>query len=244
MNQPIKPHVLVVGDDEDIRDILTDALEEDGYQATTVANEKAMWEAMNQQEFDLLLMDLRLNKENGLQLARKVRAASTVPIMMLTGKGDETDRIIGLELEADGYLVKPLDIRELLAWVRVLIRRNTELSKISNRIIDQPHDQLHFGDWILDLTSRTLNKASGKSVDLTFAEFNLLSTLVNAPDCVLFREKLIEKTCGIESEVFDRTIDVLILRLRRKIEANPKQPRYILTERGIGYAFVGPVRAG
>ena len=164
--------------------------------------------------------------------------------MMLTGKGDETDRILGLELAADDYLMKPFDIRELLARVHALIRRSTQLSRTFNNPVDEDHESYLFGEWILDSTSRELTDSEGKRVDLTFVEYNLLETLVKAPDRIFSREQLLEKTKSSSSDVFDRSIDVAILRLRRKIEPTPKHPRYILTERGVGYYFSGPVKVG
>lgn len=243
MNQPVKRHVVVVDDDADMRATLADALTENGYHATTVANGAAMWSVLKTQTCDLLIMDLRLQSENGLQLARDVRKDSTIPIMMLTGQGDETDRILGLELAADDFLMKPFNVRELLARVYALIRRSTELSH-NFAPIQEDHECLLFGDWILDVTSRELRNTSGGCVDLSFGEFNLLEAFVRSPDRVFSREQLLEKTRSLESDVFDRTIDVMILRLRRKIEPNPRQPKYILTERGVGYLFSGPVKMG
>ncbi len=244
MNPTMKRHVVVVDDEADMRDVLADALTENGYQATTVADGQAMWQVLDSQNCDLLIMDLRLHSENGLQLAREVRRKSTIPIMMLTGQGNETDRILGLEVAADDFLMKPFNVRELLARVYALIRRSTELNQTFNDAVQEHHECLMFGNWILDITSRELKNTSGNFVKLTFGEFNLLETFVKSPDRVLSRAQLLERTRNIENDVFDRTIDVLILRLRRKIEPNPKQPQYILTERGMGYLFSGPVRVG
>ncbi len=244
MNQTIKRHVLVVDDDPEIRAVLSDALTENGYQATAVDDGASMWEVLNTQGCDLLILDLRLNQENGLQLARDVRRQSAIPIMMLTGQGDEMDRILGLELAADDYLMKPFNVRELLARVHALIRRSTELSHTFQEPVETDHECLFFGNWILDVTARQLKDISGKPVDLTFGEFNLLETFAKSPDRVFSREQLLERTRSLDADVFDRTIDVLILRLRRKIEPNPKQPQYILTERGVGYFFSGPVKTG
>ena len=243
MNRSEKKHVLIIDDDRDMREVIVEALESNGYGATAVADGESMWKMLSRKAYDLLLMDLKLGKENGLHLACEVRKDSAIPIMMLTGIGDETDRILGLELVADDFLMKPFNIRELLARVRALIRRNTELNQPSGTIAGGEHDLLKFGAWTLDVTARELRNESGKTVELTLAEFNLLESMLKAPDRVLSREQLIEKSRSIESDVFDRTIDVLILRLRRKIESNPKAPRYIVTERGVGYMLVGPVTA-
>ncbi len=235
-----KHRILIVDDEEDIREVLEDCLQQAGYLTTAVATGREMFQAL-EQETSLLIMDLRLKGEDGLILARQVREQSPLPIMMLTGKGDETDRILGLELAADDYLMKPFNIRELVARVNALIRRSTRLSAQggdSNATeVTQEHDCLLFGDWVLDLTARELKHQSGQSIDLTFGEFSLLEVLANNPKRVFSREELLERTRGDQTDVFDRTIDVQILRIRRKIEPNPKTPMYIRTERGIGYIF-------
>ncbi|MEJ2639948.1 MAG: response regulator [Desulfosarcinaceae bacterium] len=242
MSKPVVYHVVVVDDDVEIREALADALTENGYRTTTVAGGRQLWQVLEEGACDLLIIDLYLERENGLQLARQVRQESDVPIMMLTGKGDETDRILGLELVADDFLMKPFNLRELLARVNALIRRSTHLGRPLNSGIDPDHECLCFGDWILDLTSRELKDRSGRHVDLTFGEFSLLEVLVRSPGQVFSRDQLLDRLHRMESDVFDRTIDVMVLRLRRKIEPNPKAPRFILTKRGAGYLFGGEVR--
>ncbi len=241
MDRPEKYHVVVVDDDPNICDVLLDALMENGYRAFAVADGRSMWRLLKNEKCDLLIMDLYLNKESGLQLAREVRQGSTMPIIMLTGKGDETDRILGLEVAADDFLMKPFNVRELLARVHALIRRCTTLNQPIHFSKADDHEYLLFGNWILDLTIRELKDRSGKRVDLTFGEYTLLEVLLKAPDRVFSRDQLLESTRSCENDVFDRTIDVLILRLRRKIEPNPKKPALILTERGMGYFLAGPV---
>jgi two-component system, OmpR family, response regulator len=246
VSKPVVYHVVVVDDDEEIREALADALTENGYRTTTVAGGEQLWQVLQESACDLLIIDLYLERENGLQLARQIRREgrreSEVPIMMLTGKGDETDRILGLELVADDFLMKPFNLRELLARVNALIRRSTRLGRPLNTIIDTDHECLCFGDWVLDLTGRELQDRSGRRVDLTYGEFSLLEVLVRSPGRVFSRDQLLDRLHHMESDVFDRTIDVMVLRLRRKIEPNPKAPRYILTKRGAGYLFCGEVR--
>ena len=233
--------ILIVDDEADIRELLLDLFDAHGFSAQAVANGEAMREARQNSQFDLVLLDLRLKGEDGLMLARELREQSNIPIMMLTGKGDEMDRILGLELAADDFLMKPFNNRELVARARALLRRSASLTNSPNdsQLISRntDHERLGFDGWVMDLTARTLTRPDGGQEQLTFAEFSLLEVLVKSANRVFSREQLLEATRGIEADVFDRTIDVLILRLRRKIEPNPRQPRYIRTERGLGYTF-------
>lgn len=241
-NQSDGHHIAVVDDESDILEVLEDALGDEGYRVTALTNGQALRDLMRDDPVDLIVLDLKLAGENGLQVAREVRKTSPVPIMMLTGKGDETDRILGLEVAADDFLMKPFNLRELIARVHALLRRSKQLSVTPRTVAEQDHHCLWFDGWRLDLTRRLLYNPAEELVRLTFGEFNLLETLVSAPNRVLSRDFLLEGTRGADSDSFDRSIDVLILRLRRKLEANPKQPRYILTERGLGYVFNVPVK--
>lgn len=238
-----KKHILVVDDDADIRELLSDALAQKGYCVLEAENGAQMWAHLEQKPADLILMDLYLREEDGLNLAREVRERYTSPIMMLTGKGDETDRILGLELAADDYMMKPFNLRELMARIHALLRRSVAHVP-SGPSVHGEHECLLFGPWVLDLTARKLQDQEGKHVVLTLGEFSLLEALIRHPDRIFSREQLIDQSRGLESDVFDRTVDVLILRLRRKIETNPKTPEFIKTQRGLGYFFQGPVRKG
>jgi len=242
MSETVRQRILVVDDELAMRELLQDLLEVGGYAVQAVADGRAMRLALEQTAFALVMLDLRLKGEDGMQLARTLRQQSGIPIMMLTGKGDATDRILGLEMAADDFLMKPFNNRELLARVRALLRRTTELSTpVVRRDDGYSHERLAFGGWVVDLTSRELLRPNGEPESLTYAEFGLLEVLVRAPHRVFSRDQLLESTRGFDADVFDRTIDVLILRLRRKIEPNPKQPQYIRTERGVGYLFAAPV---
>ena len=242
MHKPAAYHVVVVDDDTEIREALADALTDNGYHTTTVANGDQLWQVLKENACDLLLIDLYLDRENGLQLARQVRQETDVPIIMLTGKGDETDRILGLELVADDFMMKPFSLRELLARINALMRRSTRLGRPLHTMTNTDHECLLFGNWVLDLTSRELKDRSGRRIELTFGEYSLLEVLVRSPRRVFSRDQLLDRLHRMESDVYDRTIDVMILRLRRKIEPNPKKPHYILTKRGAGYYFSGEVR--
>ena len=240
-------HVLIVDDEADMREMLCDLIESAGLRATAVEDGTAMRAALDSgcdpgpqsRPYSLLILDLRLKREDGLTLARSVRATSAIPIMILTGKGDETDRILGLELAADDYLMKPFNPRELLARVRALLRRaNGEFTHTPpTPRIPANHDLVRFGGWTLDLTERTLRDRHNQPCSLTPSEFALLETFARNPDRVQTRDQLLENLRGQECDAFDRTIDVLILRLRRKIERNPAHPEFIRTERGLGYLF-------
>lgn len=240
--QPGAHHIAVVDDEIDILNVLEDALLDEGYRVSALHSGRALHALIAKDPVDLIVLDLKLAGESGLQVARDVRLTSPVPIMMLTGKGDETDRILGLEVAADDFLMKPFNLRELMARVHALLRRSKQLSVTPRTVSDRQHDCLWFDDWRLDLTRRVLYNPDDQPVNLTFGEFNLLESLVSSANRVLSRDSLLESTRGADSESFDRSIDVLILRLRRKLEVNPKQPRYILTERGLGYVFRAQVR--
>lgn len=226
--------VVVVDDDQDIRDVLGDALSQQGHNVILAENGDQLMSAFKQDNPDVILLDLRLKQEDGLQLAKAIREQSTVPIMMLTGKGDETDRIIGLEIAADDYMMKPFNLRELIARVNALLRRS---DLMQTKAIQVEHEQYCFGPWSLNMSTRQLLHESGKEVSLTYGEFALLQALITSPNCVLSRDQLMDKTHGLASDSSDRTVDVLILRLRRKIENNPRLPEFIQTERGVGYVF-------
>jgi len=241
MNEKNKKTLLVVDDDQDIRLLLCDALSQKGYCVLEAETGEQMWSHLQQTQVDLLLMDLYLREEDGLHLAREVREHFVFPIMMLTGKGDETDRILGLELAADDYMMKPFNLRELAARIYALLRRSAQQVPSVENIVEA-HECLYFGHWTLDLVARQLIHQKGEQVVLTLGEFSLLEALIHHPGRVFTREQLIDQSRGIESDVFDRTVDVLILRLRRKIESNPKTPEFIKTQRGLGYFFQGPVR--
>lgn len=237
MEVGVAHHLVVVDDEADMRAVLDDALSLEGYRVTTLQDGRELIALMASENIDLIILDLRLEHENGLRVAQEVRTQSPIPIMMLTGKGDETDRILGLEVAADDFLMKPFNLRELIARVRALLRRSTQLSVTPRRLPEADQQGLLFDGWQLNLTQRSLTNPDGQAVTLTYGEFNLLTVLLQSPNRVLSRDVLLERTHGSETESFDRTIDVLVLRLRRKIEINPKTPRYIQTERGIGYRF-------
>ncbi len=240
MKESTKTHILVVDDETEMRELLIDLFSNAGFKVTAVANGIDMRRVLLQQAFSLVIIDLRLPDEDGLILARELRRESAIPILMLSGKGDQTDCIVGLELVADDFVRKPFNSRELVARVRALLRRTITENHHSNDHANR-HERFRFGPWVIDFTSRVVCNDQNEAISLTQAEFSLLETLVRSPNHVFSRDQLLEKTRGLDTDIFDRTIDVIILRLRRKIESNPKNPTLIRTERGIGYSLSAQV---
>jgi DNA-binding response OmpR family regulator len=232
------PHVLAVDDDPTIRELIADYLGQNELRVTTVGNGRSMSEVLEREVVDLIVLDLRLQAEDGMNLARRLRDDSAIPIIMLTGRRDEADRVMGLELGADDYLTKPFSPRELLARIRtVLRRRRAEVRQ------GRPEGvrAYRFDGWELNLNTRRLVAPDGGIVLLSRGEFGLLVVLLGAPDRILSRDQLLDLSRLHNDEVFNRSIDVQIMRLRRKIERDPAAPRYIRTERGVGYVFSVPV---
>lgn len=231
----IPRHILVVDDDADLRQMVAHYLGDYDLRVTGAADGSAMRDAIAHEVVDLVLLDLKLPSEDGMMLARELRETSNVPIIILTGRKDEVDRIMGLELGADDYLTKPFNLRELLARIRTILRRS-QAHPIPH-VDGRAPQAFRFGEWELDLRSRRLTSDDGERVELTHAEFALLAAFLGAPERILSREQLLELSRGNDENVFDRSIDVQILRLRRKIESDPSRPKLIRTERGAGYFF-------
>jgi two-component system OmpR family response regulator len=240
MPDTIQPHILIVDDDPQIRELLLEYLTANGLRASVTASGKEMAAILADHAIDLVVLDLRLAGEDGMVLARKLREESAIPIIMLTGVRDEADRVMGLELGADDYLTKPFSPRELLARIRTVLRRTKGAALTEAR--QQDVRAYRFASFELNLRTRRLAKQqAGQRIELTNGEFNLLAALLAAPQRILTRDQLLESSRVYDNEVYDRSIDVQILRLRRKIEIDPSQPQFILTERGVGYLFNSPV---
>jgi DNA-binding response OmpR family regulator len=233
------PRVLVVDDDAAMQRMLVSYLGENNMQATAVSGREGVVRALAGREPDVILLDINLGDQDGLDLLREVRAKSVVPVILITGhRRDEVDRVIGLELGADDYLTKPFGMREMLARIRSVLRRRTmdRLHPV------RPSEQsFAFAGWVFSQRSRRLTSPEGESVPLTKGEFALLSAFVAAPRRPLTRERLLQAT-RVHEDVYDRSIDVQILRLRRKLERDAAAPRLIRTERGVGYVFDADVR--
>jgi len=237
----LNPHVLALDDDPSVRQLVSDYLAENELRVTAVATGKEFDAVMARETIDLVVLDLRLQGEDGMQIARRLRESSAIPILMLTGRADEADRVMGLELGADDYLTKPFSPRELLARIRALLRRARAQASVTDAIAQVR--AYRFGSWELNIGLRKLKSADGRTVDLTNGEFSLLAAFVSAPQRVLSRDQLLDLSRLHNAEVYDRSIDVQILRLRRKIEPDPAHPQFIQTERGAGYVFAAAVDA-
>jgi len=235
-------HILAVDDDEPIRELLTSYLTSEGYRVPAAADAAGARRVIAADPIDLMVLDLRLPDDDGLNLVRELRKESKLPVIILSSKDQDVDRIIGLELGADDYLTKPFNPRELLARIKAVLRRAVTEAP-APRSVDELRAVVQFANWELDMTAQRLRSADGRDVDLTKAEYGLLAAFVKRPQRVLTRDQLLDLTRADGAEVFDRSIDVLILRLRRKIETNPKEPRIIKTERGAGYVFDAKVRS-
>ena len=239
MNSGTQPHILVIDDDAAMRKLITDYLAENELRVTAAANGAEMQQALAQHTIDLVVLDLRLAGEDGMQLARKLREESEMPIVMVTGKQEEADRVMGLELGADDYIVKPFSTRELLARIRALLRRAQAQASVADTMARVR--AYRFAGWELNVGLRRLKNPGGQAVELTNGEFSLLAAFLASPQRTLSRDQLLEHSRLHNAEVYDRSIDVQILRLRRKIEPDPARPQFIRTERGAGYVFSVPV---
>jgi two-component system, OmpR family, response regulator len=232
----LEPHVLAIDDDADMRQLIADYLGQNDLRVTTVATGADMERAIAEHAIDVVVLDLRLAGEDGMQLAKKLRETTEIPIIIVSGRKDEADRVMGLELGADDYIIKPFSPRELLARVRAVLRRYKTASEVLPAR-NEKRRAYRFADWELNLRTRRLIRAGGARVELTNGEFSLLEAFCAAPQRVLSREQLLDLSRLHNAEVYDRSIDVQILRLRRKIETDPTHPEYIKTERGVGYIF-------
>ena len=227
-------HILVVDDDAEIRTLLGDYLRKNAYQATTVSDGKAMRTALARHSIDLIVLDLMLPGEDGLSLCRALRVESDTPVIMLTARGEETDRIIGLEMGADDYLPKPFNPRELLARIKTVLRRYRSLPM--NLRVDAARN-VRFGDWSLDTAARHLVSRDGVVTALSGTEYQLLRIFLSHANAVLTRDQLMILSKGREADPLDRSIDLQVSRLRHRLGDDPAEPTIIKTVRGLGYVL-------
>ena len=234
-------HILIVDDDREIRELLATYLEKNGLKATAVASGRHMRAVLADTPVDLVVLDLMMPGEDGLTLCRDIRAGKhrNLPILMLTARAEESDRILGLEMGADDYLVKPFAARELLARIHSILRRARMLPP--NLQVTEAATMLAFGDWRLDTTARHLLDADDTVVALSGAEYRLLRVFLDHPQRVLNRDQLLNLTQGRDADQFDRSIDPLISRLRQRLHDDAREPRYIKTLRSEGYVFSATV---
>jgi DNA-binding response OmpR family regulator len=235
-----RPHVLIVDDDESVRHLVDDYLVQNDFRVSGASRGAELLAVLGGQVVDLVLLDLRLGGEDGMQLLRQLRAQSHIPVIILTGRTEEADRVMGLELGADDYLTKPFSPRELLARIRTVLRRTHAGQEVHGAPVCRAY---RIPGWELNLRTRRLTAEDGTQIALSNGEFNLLAALLATANRVVTRDQLIEMSRRYDNEVYDRAVDVQILRLRRKLERNPAEPQIIVTERGAGYRIAVPVEA-
>lgn len=231
--------ILVVEDDLDMRETICSTLIKDGYQVEEAGDAKEMRSVLGGGRIDLVILDLVLPGESGFNLAREVRSNSDIPLIILSGKGDVIDKVVGLEIGADDYITKPFFPRELIARVGTVLRRmgRREHEAVPATGTERP-STIQFGDWTLDLFGQRLTKSNGDPVTLTTYEFQVLSAMAQRPGMVLSRDQIMDLVAGREWNPLDRSIDVLIAKLRKKIGDNSRNPQFIRTVRNTGYMFV------
>jgi two-component system OmpR family response regulator len=229
---------LLVEDDAEIGELILRYLKSHEIEVVVVTDGKGMDRSLADRSFDLLILDLNLPDENGLSICRRIRAEKQMPIIIVSAQGDDVDKIVGLEMGADDYVVKPFNPRELLARIRSVLRRSAAATQVERGSARQFY---LFSGWRVDLLAREVNAPSGMKVSMTGAEFDLLHVFCEHPNRVLTRDQLINMTHGPTSGPFERSIDVLISRLRQKLEIDPKDPKLIHTVRSEGYMFSTPV---
>jgi two-component system, OmpR family, response regulator len=234
-------HILVVDDDRDIRELVTDYLIKSGYRATGAANGREMRALLAANAVDLVVLDIMMPGDDGLTLCRQLRSdpQRNLPILMLTARSEDSDRILGLEMGADDYLIKPFVARELLARIKAILRRTRALPP--NLQITETGRLIAFGDWLLDTSARHLLDNEGVIVALSGAEYRLLRVFLDHPQRVLTRDQLLNLTQGREAELFERSIDLLVSRLRQRLREDAREPAYIKTVRSEGYVLASPV---
>jgi two-component system OmpR family response regulator len=233
-------HILIVDDDRELRNLLSDYLQKNDYRVSAVADGRGMWNALETGRVDLIILDVMLPGDDGFVLCRNVRARGTWPVIMLTAKGDDTDRIVGLELGADDYLAKPFNPRELLARIKSVLRRHRA---VPDNLPTERSRALRFAGWTLDLTARNLISPGHVVVALSGAEFRLLRVFVSYPNRVLSRDQLMDLTVGREADPLDRSVDVQVSRLRQRLGEDAREPAIIKTVRGEGYVLAANVEA-
>lgn len=234
------PKLMFVDDDDEILELLTKFFGQHDYAVVTASTGVEMFAVLREQAVDLIVLDLMLPREDGLSLCRRLRATSQIPVIMLTAMGDDTDRIVGLEMGADDYLGKPFNARELLARVKSVLRRSGGSQLAEEPVEVRP--TILFSGWQLDLTKRELRSPDNMMITLSGAEFELLLAFAQHPQRVLSRDQLLDLAHGRDHEAFDRSIDVQVSRLRRKLDPNPEAPSLIQTVRNGGYIFTPKVQ--
>jgi two-component system, OmpR family, response regulator len=237
------PHILVVDDDREICSLVSQFLSKHNLRVSTARDGTEMFKLLDGARVDLVVLDLMLPGEDGLSLCRRLRASNGTPVIMLTAMAEDIDRIVGLEMGADDYLPKPFNPRELLARIKAVLRRAGALPPVATELVGNGKF-LAFEEWRLDLSKRELKNGAGEIVALSSGEFDLLQAFAEHPQRVLTRDQLLDLARGRAASLFDRSVDIQVMRLRRKIEIDSKDPQLIKTVRSGGYMFTPPVRVG
>lgn len=230
-------HILIVEDDREIRTMVSRFLQKHGFRVSAAENARAMDKILKTARIDLMVLDLMLPGEDGLSICRRLRAKSTMPVIMLTASGEPTARVVGLEMGADDYVPKPFDPHELLARIKAVLRRVSALPAVA----DAEPPVMRFAGWLLDAVARDLHNPKGSRIILTSAEFDLLVAFCRHPRRTLTRDQLLDLSQGRAGTALDRSVDILVSRIRRKIESNPREPELIKTVRSGGYVFTAEV---
>jgi DNA-binding response OmpR family regulator len=234
--------ILIVDDEPEVRTLLRTGLEGEGFIVVEAADGRQAMTLIDSLPIDLVTLDLKLGGEDGLKVARELRAVKNTPMIMITGKGDAIDRIVGLELGADDYIPKPFLMREVIARIRAVLRRYTPGADVTSTTPDSESQRYGFDGWVVDLSRREVCAPGGAVRELTTAEFNLLALFVQKPGRVLSRDELMDLLKGHDWTPMDRSIDALVARLRKKLEPDTERPQLVKTVRGIGYVFAGNVK--
>ena len=238
-------NILIVDDEAEVRALLREYFELEGYRVSEAKDGVELRVHLDKHAVTLITLDINLPGQDGFELAREIRAQRNVPIVMISGKQDPIDRVIGLELGADDYITKPFNLREVLARVRAVLRRYHHEDRTGGAIAGRPRDERYlFDGFALSIPRRELTDANSRVVELTTAEFNLLELLVTRPSRVMTRDNIMDALKGHEWSPFDRSIDTLVARLRKKVEGDSEHPRLIKTVRGVGYVFAAEVQKG
>jgi DNA-binding response OmpR family regulator len=244
MSSADRQTVLIVDDEPEVRALLRSGLEGEGYSILEAADGAQALALVERVPISLVTLDLKLGGEDGLKVARELRAAKNVPIIMITGKGDAIDRIVGLELGADDYIPKPFLMREVTARVRAVLRRYMGATGPANAATEPDGERYSFDGWVVDVPRREVRDPAGEIRDLTTAEFNLLALFLQKPGRVLSRDEIMDLLKGHDWTPMDRSIDALVARLRKKLEPDSERPALVKTVRGVGYVFAGAVKRG
>jgi DNA-binding response OmpR family regulator len=236
-------HILIVDDDPGVRDVVSTYLSEEGFHVSAASGGPEMYAVLHQKPVDLVILDVKLPGESGFSLAAELRRRGTTGIVMLSGKGELVDRVAGLEIGADDYVAKPFHLRELLARVRSVLRRRQGEAASAPAPANHLSSEVRFAGFVLDRVTRQLVGPDGRNIDISAGEFELLLAFLARPRRPLTRDQLLDLAHGRTATQLDRSIDVQVGRLRRKIEANPRRPELITTIRGVGYMFAADVEA-